>query len=134
MINMMNLILRILTNVLELIFYHSRRFQRKSAVSSYSVEFRRLNAADQEFIFISITLSQKAYLLPFSIKKALTVRKKPPIKGLRIEAVEENERIGIRLVPDESASLKVFLSLCFHLVESLADCGTASEISRKLLV
>ena len=109
--------------------------KNKSASSSKPIEFRRLNPTNEKFIsYIGFSNQDGIFIAFFHQDKPLLLRTKPQINGLIIDVVEENKRIGVRLVPEENASFEVFLSLCLHLNQSLGACATPLEISRKLLV
>ena len=51
---------------------------------------------------------------------------------MKIEAIEENDRIGLRLLPVDGFELDVFLSLCSHLNKELSKHSEPKAILKAL--
>ena len=112
-------------------------FEELSASSQGSqqpAQFRRLNPESEPFIcYLCFSNEDGPFVAFFHREKDVQLKSRPLVQGLRIEAVEEYGRVGVRLVPSDIGDLQVFFSLCAYLNRKLRVCLTANEIARELL-
>ena len=101
-----------------------------SQASQQPAQFRRLNPESEPFICYLCFSNEDGPLLRFFIGKDVQLKSRPLVQGLRIEAVKEYGRVGVRLVPSDIGDLQVFFSLCAYLNRKLRVCLTANEIAR----
>ena len=72
-------------------------------------QFRRLNPESEPFIcYLCFSNEDGPFVAFFHREKDVQLKSRPLVQGLRIEAVEENGRVGVRLVPSDIGDLQVF--------------------------
>lgn len=116
------------------IFKIFEELRASSYSSSKPVQFRRLNPENEPFIcYLCFSKEDGPFIAFFHQEKDVKLKNKPLVQGLKIEAVEEYRRVGVRLVPSDIGDLQVFFSLCAYLNRKLRNFLTANEIARELL-
>ena len=105
-----------------------------SHVSSQPAQFRRLNSENEPFIcYLCFSKEDGPFVAFFHHENDITLKSKPLVQGLKIEAVKEHGRVGVRLVPTDVGDLQIFYSFCAYLNKKLRALHNANEIARELL-
>jgi len=109
------------------------KLKSESEFSSTNPVFIRINSDDSPCrVYLFYSKQEGSYLGIFHEKGKVILQEKPLIQGLEIDEIEENNKIGTRLMPKQPAQEEVFLSLCKHLAEKLTSSSSAKVITHTL--
>ena len=109
------------------------QLKKNNIVSNNSIDFIRINSPSEPCIInLFCSKLEGPFLGIFHEKGDVILKKTPLIKGLKVDSIKENKKVGTRLKPANKSGEDVFIKLCDHIARKLKDVAEPVKASTLL--